>query len=427
MKLKSILSVLGLFIGITTLLAQSQTRRDYIQQYQDIAVSEMERTGIPASIKMAQAILESGDGRSLLARKANNHFGIKCGGKWNGKTYYIKDDDHDRNGKLIESCFRAFKSPEASFIAHSDFLQDPRKARRYGFLFDYSNTDYKKWAKGLRKAGYATNPKYPQLLINIIEENQLYQLDTKSAYPILVSRKPKDKFVDISIIAEYEPHETTRQREQKYHKVYYHNDIKMAFAKIGDTPASIAKRFGISLKRLLKYNEIKIEADFEENERIYLQPKRSKFRGKQKYHTVKSGETMFDIAQLYGIKIKKLYKKNKMSLGQEPAEGAKIALRKKTKRMPKLRSASNISKPKTKPVRPKTETPPPVVNHKPNVKKSRKETKSETSKVVHTVKKGETLYRIAKQHGVSVEQIKQFNRLGSNTIDIGQELIVRYK
>lgn len=125
-------------------------RINYIESYKHIAVTEMEKTGIPASIKLAQGLLESGAGKSTLAQKANNHFGIKCGGHWEGKTFYREDDDRDKNGKLIKSCFRQFDSPGQSYRAHSDFLT---KQKRYAFLFDYGNTDYTSWAKGLKKQG----------------------------------------------------------------------------------------------------------------------------------------------------------------------------------------------------------------------------------------------------------------------------------
>ncbi len=146
----------------------------YIEAFQYIAVSEMERTGIPASIKLAQGLLESNWGRSELSTFAHNHFGIKCGSSWEGKGYYKVDDDLDENGKLRESCFRVFESDEASYIAHSEFLLSNK---RYDFLFDYGSTDYKAWAKGLRKAGYATDPKYPSKLIGIIQKYQLSKFD----------------------------------------------------------------------------------------------------------------------------------------------------------------------------------------------------------------------------------------------------------
>ena len=148
----------------------------YIGKYKEIAQSEMERVGIPASIKLAQGILESNSGRSTLAIKANNHFGIKCGNYWEGGTFYREDDDY-HNGKLIKSCFRKFKSSHHSYMAHSDFLTNPGSQYRYGFLFDLDPLDYISWAEGLKSSGYATDPQYADKLISVIEEYQLYQYD----------------------------------------------------------------------------------------------------------------------------------------------------------------------------------------------------------------------------------------------------------
>jgi len=148
----------------------------YIQQYKTIAQHEMDRVGIPASIKMAQAILESASGRSTLARQSNNHFGIKCGKDWKGGEVYRHDDDY-KDGLLVRSCFRAYDDPAESFRAHSDFLTDNR---RYKPLFELDIYDYKGWANGLRKAGYATDPQYPSKLIRIIEEYELHLLDLGS-------------------------------------------------------------------------------------------------------------------------------------------------------------------------------------------------------------------------------------------------------
>ncbi len=412
MNIKYLGLTLTLSILYLMVMAQSQQRKRYIKRFQKIAVSEMERSGIPASIKLAQAILESADGTSDLAQKANNHFGIKCGGNWKGRTHYKKDDDRDRFGRLKKSCFRAYKNPETSFIAHTDFLADPKKKHRYGFLFDYKPTEYKKWAKGLRKAGYATNKKYPQLLIKIIEDNKLFQFDKMSSNDL------DDKFVSNDRLNNNDTkRDPDSNREAlKYNRVFSHNDVKMVFAKEGDTPLKIAKRFNKSVRRIIKYNEISANTIFKNQERVYIQPKRSKFRGKQKTHKVREGETMYDIAQLYGIKLKKLYKKNKMPEGRQPAVGALIALRKKAKSTPRLVS-KNSRQPKTN-----------KDKNNPS-KKSNKTTSTTTSKpkqaITHTVKKGETLYRISKLYDVTVDQLKKLNKLESNSINIGQKLIIK--
>src|SRR5688572_5643549 len=181
--------VLACWLSAICSFVYAQDRADYIEQYKDIAVSEMMRTGIPASIKLAQAIHESSCGKSDLACKANNHFGIKCGNDWNGKTYKKEDDDYE-GGQLVKSCFREFRSVHDSYIAHSDFLTDPAKAKRYGFLFELDVTDYKGWARGLSKAGYATDPQYASKIIDIIERYNLYELDSPSRRE-LASHAPK--------------------------------------------------------------------------------------------------------------------------------------------------------------------------------------------------------------------------------------------
>jgi len=175
----------GAFMG----MAQNNTFLAYIEAYKAVAVSEMERTGVPASIKMAQAILESDAGRSDLARKANNHFGIKCHSDWDGKTFKKIDDDRDRRGRLIKSCFRSYDSALESFKAHSDFLRNGSRQSRYGFLFELDINDYKGWAKGLKKAGYATSPTYHRKLIDLIERYELYRLDEMTSAEVLVENE----------------------------------------------------------------------------------------------------------------------------------------------------------------------------------------------------------------------------------------------
>ena len=295
---KKQLSFLFLFANIIAIKAQSSARWEYIQRYKEIAVEEMKRAGVPASIKLAQGLLESGAGTSSLAKQANNHFGMKCGAEWRGETFYLKDDDYDENGVLKESCFRVFKSPEESYKAHSEFLRDPNKAYRYGFLFRLPVTDYKKWAQGLKQAGYATSPTYDNALISIIEQYKLSAYDSGPSDPGLS---------DVILV----------------------NDVKMTVAKLGQTPAELAERYKVKLKCLMKYNEgIKgANQPLAVNEHIFLQKKRRFFRGGQKTHYVKPGETMYSISQQYGVRLKSLLRKNKMSEGTEAAFGEKLHLR----------------------------------------------------------------------------------------------------
>ena len=181
--------ILFLSIGILPSLRGQEIVDAYIESFQYIAVSEMERTGIPASVKLAQGLLESNWGRSELAQFAHNHFGIKCSNNWTGGEYYKVDDDKDENGQLRESCFRVFESDDASYMAHSEFLM---VNKRYSFLFDYSSTDYKSWAKGLRKAGYATDPAYPSKIIGVIKKYDLSRFDYMASDELEIFAQAKE-------------------------------------------------------------------------------------------------------------------------------------------------------------------------------------------------------------------------------------------
>ena len=249
MRLKSIYrNYLLLSFLFISLISNAQTAQHdaYIEKFYKIAIAEMDRAGIPASIKLAQGILESGIGKSELAKKANNHFGIKCGSDWVGETYYIIDDDRDAFGKLIKSCFRVFETAEESYIEHTEFLSNPKKAFRYGDLFRLDKKDYKGWAKGLKKAGYATNPNYPKLLITVIENNNLAQ------YDVMTLADLDEEFT------ENYPNERENIKDRKYTKVKAFNNVDFAFAKEGDTPQDVANRFQISTRNLLGYNDFPV-------------------------------------------------------------------------------------------------------------------------------------------------------------------------
>lgn len=310
MKLLQVLAWL-LLLAPGGLLAQlSQDQIDYIDRYKDIAIREMERAGVPASIKLAQGILESNSGKSELARNGNNHFGIKCGSNWNGKTIYRKDDDYNEEGKLIESCFRGYRTPEAGYIAHSEFLRDPRKTFRYGFLFRIDPTDYKRWANGLRQAGYATSATYPEKLISLIERYELHQYDRISVIDI---DEPTDVLEGGLLTA----------------GISQNNDVKYFVSDEALRVEDIAKLVDVSAQRLIRYNE-NIGGENEEVDggtRVYLQPKRSSYRGKTTFHRVEPGETMFQISQRYGIKLRTLLRRNLLEEGERPRSGEDIKLR----------------------------------------------------------------------------------------------------
>ena len=276
--------ILSLFCLIlsSSVVCYGNASIEYINAYSHIAIAEMQHSGIPASIKMAQALLESGAGKSTLAQKANNHFGIKCGGGWNGETFYREDDDY-HNGKLIESCFRKFSHAEESYSAHTDFLMNQP---RYAFLFDYDKKDYHAWANGLRKAGYATDKAYPKKLINIIEKYKLYDLD---------NGQPDEMM--------YVAAETTSQDK---------NEV---------TPRRSRNKDSFSLKKSSKSKK--------RNSKRSKKSKSKKRSSSSEYHIVEAKESIADIAKAYRIKESSLRIRNRLPKDAEPLQGEKIYLRNK--------------------------------------------------------------------------------------------------
>ena len=286
-----------------------QTREQYIEKYKTIAIKQMQDYGIPASIILAQGLLESDNGNSTLAVKANNHFGIKCHKSWDGPRVY---HDDDAKGE----CFRKYKSAERSFLDHSEFL---RGGRRYAFLFDLESTDYKGWAKGLKQAGYATNPRYAEMLIKIIEDNKLFLFDRGVDVKIESPTKGMGQLVD----ADNFNIDMFNQRQ-----VFIRNRAKYIKVRKGDTYQSLTKELELMPWQLAKYNDIERDSKLEIDQELYIQPKRRKAEVNHPLHVVEEGETMYSISQLYAIKLNSLYRKNRMKHGDEPEVGQKIYLRK---------------------------------------------------------------------------------------------------
>lgn len=289
--MKYLLISFMLVFQVSGLIAQpALSRNEYIEKFYTIAQTEMRESGIPASITLAQALLESDNGNSKLARKANNHFGIKCHKGWDGPSFYQDDDKR-------KECFRKYKHAEESYKDHSLFLV---KRERYSALFTLEITDYKSWAEGLKKAGYATNPKYAKLLIKIIEDNQLYKYDiidpSIAAKPML---NPKNNTTS-------EDFEAIRiESEQSNFKK---NGIRAVVVDKGSTMESIAKDAGITLWMLLKFNEIDEDYNPETDDILYLQPKRRK--AGQKEHKCSGKESLWDVSMTYGVKLRRLEKMN---------------------------------------------------------------------------------------------------------------------
>ncbi len=319
----SFLTTLCLLVNFTDLFANDRAR-SYIEQYKEIAQMEMHRTGIPASIKLAQALLESSWGQSDLATKANNHFGIKCGGNWNGKTFYKHDDDYDNDGQLLESCFRVFSNAQESFQNHSDFLTDPKKANRYGFLFQYPTTDFVSWAHGLHLAGYATDNKYPKKLIEIIEKYKLHELDQPINEKTLA--KSKDRKVD---------QETSSNKILNNTKVVFANskinyNIKTAKVDKDLSAKLLAEKYSIPIRNFITFNEIVLLPDdvITAGTTIFLENKKRDYQGEETTYTLKEGETIEYVAHIYGVRARTLRSINKIKKGEEAKANQVIKLKK---------------------------------------------------------------------------------------------------
>ena len=279
----------------SALLAQVDPNyQAYIEKYTELAITEQERHAIPASITMAQALLESSAGVSRLATIGNNHFGIKCGKDWDGDAMHHDDDQ-------LGECFRKYKKPIESFEDHSLFL----KRQRYAFLFQYDITDYKAWANGLSRAGYATDPNYPAKLVKIIETYDLAKLDTKAKME--------------------EPAEDAPNYEQLWGYIEIENNgVRCVRVITKDKLSNVAKAFKMSEKKLLYYNDLMPNMDvLNASDYVYLWFKKNRADSRFEQHTVEAGESMHSISQLYGMKLKKLYKLNDMEYGT-PAEVGQV-------------------------------------------------------------------------------------------------------
>ena len=277
---------------------------DYVALYKNDAIREMQLFRVPASITLAQGMLESDNGNSALAVYANNHFGIKCHKEWTGETYTQDDDEKDE-------CFRKYTSAYDSYVDHSEFL---KTRPRYAFLFDLKITDYKGWAKGLKDAGYATDPKYADRLIQLIERYKLYEYD-KLEGKAPVAAEPKKP----------EGNKTVAINSSPKREVFLNNDRKYIIVKPGDSFMKIAKEMEMGVWQLYKYNDLSKNDPLKAGQMLYIQPKKRK--AKDDKCQVKPGQTMHDISQQYGVKLKKLYKYNNMEPGTEPKTGQVIYLR----------------------------------------------------------------------------------------------------
>jgi hypothetical protein len=306
---KAVRNIFVLILAIQSVTSFSQTDSahwDYIARWSKAAIAEMNFSKIPASITMAQALHESKYGTSELAVKANNHFGIKCQTEWTGKRYIYQDDDSN-------NCFRLYDSVAESYRDHSLFLMT---RPRYASLFELDPYDYAGWAHGLKKAGYATNPRYAFVLIKLIEDYKLFLLDTMQPVP-----EPMNAIADNPI-----PNDVPRAVASDP-KVFHRNRIKFMVTRPGDNIKKLNRDLNLLNWQIRKYNEIPKNKDVGPGQLIYLQPKRTRAEAGYSLHTVEKGETMYSISQVYGIKLKWLYRRNRMTVGTQPKVGQEIWLR----------------------------------------------------------------------------------------------------
>lgn len=299
----ALLTLVVLILSVTHVSAQikwNSAYQAYIDQYKDLAIEQMLKYNIPASITLSQGLLESGAGRSWLTKSSNNHFGIKCHG-WTGRRVFHDDDERGE-------CFRAYDNPRQSFEDHSRFLATQS---RYARLFNYSRTDYKSWARGLKQCGYATNPQYASKLIQIIELYNLNQYDKAKKFDqFMVKHSTEDGVAP----------------DGNFHVIKAYNKNYYVIARKGDSFQSLSKELCIGKRKLAKYNERSYKEELAADDVIYLKKKRKKATKeyKNRPHIVQNGESMYLISQKYGIRLSSLYKKNHLSPDYQIKVGDKL-------------------------------------------------------------------------------------------------------
>ncbi len=411
-----------LFVGLVTVAsvhAQTISIEEYVNTYKEIAMKEMIRTGVPASITLAQGIVETENGNSKLVKKSNNHFGIKCKETWTGPS--VSHDD-DAPGE----CFRKYGNAEESYVDHSNFL---RTRKHYDFLFTLDPVDYKAWAYGLKKAGYATNPKYPEMLIRYIET---YGLNDYSL--IAMGKKKEDESVVVKteqpvtlpqtviVTEKIQPVSTQPQEskpapvvtapavkvEEKKPAVQYPsgefkiNETRVVFAAKGTPFLAIAQQYNMPLKYIFDFNDLKEKEAVEKDQLIYLQRKRR--TGASQFHVVAEGESLYDIAQQQGIRLDALLQLNLLTTNQQPAVGEQLYLQAPAPAAPKLSDKKNTA------VTEQTETEPAA---------------AAISEIeIHVVQPKETLYSISKKYEVTPAQLQHWNNLNGTDLREGMELII---
>jgi Mannosyl-glycoprotein endo-beta-N-acetylglucosaminidase/LysM domain len=333
-KIRNSIAGFFFFISMASAAQNSEVVKSYINTYKDLAIAEMMRTGVPASITLAQGIHESTAGTSWLVQQSNNHFGIKCKANWTGES--VKHDDDTRG-----ECFRKYPLAEDSYKDHSNFLKN---GKRYAFLFELDATDYQGWANGLKKAGYATNPKYPVVLIKLIEDYNLQD------YTMIALGKLPDPSIASIVIEKNEEQPVVMTEEpviKKEPAVNYPegrfliHETKVIYAKKGTSFLAIAKEYDVDLSKLFEFNELPKIEEVDKDRLIYIQRKRK--TGNNEFHIVQPGESLHDIAQLQAIRLESLAEYNWLKNYEMPAAGEQLNLKKKSAAMPKLAIKADYS------------------------------------------------------------------------------------
>lgn len=343
MRTLNIITLICLIIlPVVVRAQQSEIIRTYVKTYKNIAIAEEQRSGVPAAIKLAQGIHETLAGTSELVKKSNNHFGIKCKSNWTGESVSHTDD-------APNECFRKYADPADSYRDHSDFL---RSNKRYASLFALDPLDYEGWANGLRKAGYATNPKYPQIIIRLIEDYDLqdYTLIALGKEPVHAQEEtaavlpgtqkerggsntdqPAAAADDRGSTDPAGPSEPTPSYPAGEFRI---NETRVVYVGEGVPLLSVAEQYHIPLARLFEFNELPETETLARPQLMYLQRKRK--TGSNSFHVVKAGETVSDIAQLEGIRLESLLELNLLDNYMQPATGERLSLRSKASSAPRL-------------------------------------------------------------------------------------------
>ena len=407
LKQSFLIAIIGLFLSLNS-YAQTLKKQQYVANYFEQAVVEMLRVGVPASITLAQGVLESTSGTSALAVYAKNHFGIKCGKDWALKDSFLLDDD------TLAECFRKYETVLESFHDHSEFLKN---RPRYASLFTLDPKDYKAWAYGLKQAGYATNPKYAELLIGIIEDLGLHKYDNFTADSI-----PR-YLVKNDIVLPIPAHQHTHLPPG----IQEFNNIKTVLLQPGESIQNIAETYDISIRRLSKYNDLSYPlAEFEPGDKVYLQSKRRK--AEVRLDTTGKFETIWDISQEHGVRISSIEKYNHLEDGQQLQAGEIVYLRKKRNDQPEIRTIDDIIE--LKKLAQEAKQIPVKINNPTEVKKSPPITIvhkniEPTIETEYIVQAGDTLYKISQKFNISVDNLQQLNGMKDANLKLGQKLKIK--